>query len=391
MDERDLMRGALKATGIVKKGAQLKYGAIAMVIFIVCLILLGMLFPAGQASATDCEDTGPGTADASAVSGGAGTQATGTLHEQQVSYAKVIDQAAKKADLPGRATLIALMTAMQESTMQNLDHGHADSLGLFQQRPSMGWGTKQQIMTPSYAAESFFLGRGTNDGLVDIKGWDNMPLGDAAQKVQKSAYPELYAGHETAMRKLARDAGINLERGGSTTGGSGSTSNDSTPVTSENDNCAATKPGTGSAGGQFTDGTQTWKLNNPRTVEEAIAWAKKNSGTGSSANWYQRCLAFTAIVYGWNFSGVNYAIDHYSVVPKSMQHDGDRHPPAGALMYWDTGHRAGHIAVYLGDGKVASNDILRPGYIDIVDAELFETKWGARYIGWTPPVFPRAG
>ncbi|MBQ0890707.1 peptidase M23 [Streptomyces sp. RM72] len=395
MDERDLMRGALKATGIVKKGAQLKYGAIAMIVFIVGLVLLGMFFPAGQASAADCEDTGPGTADASAVSDGAGTQATGTLHEQQVGYAKEIDQAAKKAKLPGRATLIALMTAMQESTMQNLDHGHADSLGLFQQRPSMGWGTKQQIMTPSYAAESFFLGRGTNDGLTDIKGWDKLPLGDAAQKVQKSAHPELYAGHETAMRKLAKDAGINLERDGSTTGGSSSTGNDTTPVTSDNDNCGVTKPGTGgaggSAGGKFTDGTQTWKLNNPRSVEEAIAWAKKNAGAGSSKQWYQRCLAYTAIVYGWQFSGVNYAIDHYSVVPKSMQHDGDRHPPAGALMYWDTGHRAGHIAVYLGDGKVASNDILRPGYIDVVDAELFETKWGARYIGWTPPVFPRAG
>ncbi|MET9779407.1 hypothetical protein ABZ023_35105 [Streptomyces sp. NPDC006367] len=173
MDERDLMRGALKATGIVKQGAQLKYGAIAMIIFIVGLVLLGMFFPAGQARAADCEDTGPGTADASAVSGtdGSGAQATGTLHEQQVGYAKEIDQVAKKAKLPGRATLIALMTAMQESTLQNLDHGHADSLGLFQQRPSMGWGTKQQIMTPSYAAESFFLGRGTNDGLADIKGW----------------------------------------------------------------------------------------------------------------------------------------------------------------------------------------------------------------------------
>ncbi|MFJ4700548.1 peptidase M23 [Streptomyces sp. NPDC088768] len=390
MDERDLVRGALQATAVVKKGVQLKYGAIALIVFIVGLILLGMFFPAGQASAAGCEDTGPGTTDASAVSDGAGPQATGTLHEQQVAYAKDIDEAAKKAKLPGRATLIALMTAMQESTMQNLDYGHADSIGLFQQRPSMGWGTKQQIMTPSYAAESFFLGRGSNDGLADIRGWDKISLGDAAQKVQKSAHPELYAGHETAMRKLAKDAGINLERGGSPTGGSSSTG--STPVTSENGNCAVTKPGTGGThGGKFTDGTQTWKLDNPRTVEEAITWAKENSGPGSTANWYRRCLAYTATVYGWNFSGVNYAIDHYSVVPKSMQHDGDRHPPAGALMYWDTGHRAGHIAVYLGDGKVASSDILRPGYIDIVDAELLETKWGARYIGWTPPVFPRAG
>ncbi|TLQ39268.1 NlpC/P60 family protein [Streptomyces marianii] len=393
MDQRDVMRGALKATGIVKKGAQLKIGAIGMVVFVVGLLVLGMFFPAGRASAASCEDTGPGTGDASAVSesDGSGTQATGTLREKQIGYAKEIDQAAQKAKLPGRATLIALMTAMQESTLQNLDHGDRDSLGLFQQRPSMDWGTKEQIMTPSYAAESFFLGRGTNDGLVDIKGWEKLPLGDAAQKVQKSAFPDLYAGHETAMRKLAKEAGINLERGGSTTG-PGTSGGDNGPITSENDDCGVAKPNTGgSAGGKFTDGTQTWKLNNPRSVDEAIAWAKRNSGLGSTNAWYQRCLAFTAIVYGWNYSGVNYAIDHYSVVPKSMQHDGDRNPPAGALMYWDTGRRAGHIAVYLGDGKVASNDILRPGYIDVVDAELFETKWGARYIGWTPPVFPKAG
>ncbi|MFI6529480.1 peptidase M23 [Streptomyces uncialis] len=397
MDQRDVMRGALKASGVVKKGAQLKFGAIALVVFFIGLILLGMFFPAGQATASDCEDTGPGTADASASSdaGGSGT-ASGTLHEQQVAYAKTIDKEVQKAKLPGRATLIALMTAMQESTMQNLDHGDRDSVGLFQQRPSMNWGTKQQIMTPSFAADSFLLGRGGNEGLVDIKGWDKLPLGTAAQKVQKSAHPELYAGHETAMRKLAKDAGIDLERGGSSTGsGSSNSGDDGKPVTSENNGCGVAKPGAGgaggSAGGKFTDGKQTWDLKNPRSVDEAIAWAKKHSGSGSSADWYQRCLAFTAIVYGWNVSGVNYAIDHYSVVPKSMQHDGDRHPPAGALMYWDTGHRAGHIAVYLGNGKVASNDILRPGYIDVVDAELFETKWGAKYIGWTPPVFPRAG
>ncbi|MEV6672870.1 lytic transglycosylase domain-containing protein [Streptomyces sp. NPDC051162] len=144
----------------------------------------------------------------------------------------------------------------------------------------------------------------------------------------------------------------------------------------------------GGGSGRFTDGRQSWTLNNPRSVEQAIAWAKANAGSGSSGDWYQRCLAFTAIVYGWNVSGVTYAIDHFSVVPADMQHRGDRNPPPGALMYWDTGHRAGHIAVYLGGGKIASNDILRNGYIDIVDADLIESKWGAKYIGWTPPYFP---
>jgi hypothetical protein len=393
VDEKDIARAALQATGVVKRGAQAKFAIIASVVFVIGLIAMGMMFPADRASASSCADTGAGTDNAAAISDAAGTPSTGTLHEQQIGYAKTIDSVAVKLKLPGRATLIALMTAMQESTLQNLDHGDRDSIGLFQQRPSMAWGTKVQIMDPAYAAESFFAGRGTNPGLMDIPNWQSLPLGQAAQKVQNSQFPKLYAGHEASMRKLARQAGLNLERAGTTTGSTEPGTDTDASVDSGNSNCGVNKPGTGGGGGggKFSDGKQTWTLNNPRSVAEAIAWAKAHAGTKSTNDWYQRCLAYTAIVYGWSFSGVNYAIDHYSVVPKEMRHDKDRNPPPGALMYWDTGHRAGHIAVYLGNNKVASNDILRPGYIDIVDAELFETKWTATYIGWTPPVFPRAG
>ncbi|MFJ2217845.1 peptidase M23 [Streptomyces sp. NPDC101062] len=398
MNERDIIRGALQATGVVKKGLQLKAGVIAVALFVVALLFMGMLFPGIPAEAASCQDTGAGTSDASAASGSSSSQATGTLRQQQIGYASTIDSIARKHKLPGRATLIALMTAMQESTLQNLDHGHLDSVGLFQQRPSKGWGTKTQITDPTtgpeFAATSFFEGRGGNTGLVDVKNWQTLPLGTAAQKVQKSAYPKLYAGHESAMRALAKEAGIDVDRPGSSgtsTGGTAGTA----PVTSQNNGCPDTgrntSAGGGASSGTFTDGKETWTLHNPRSVAEAIQWTRDNAGADSTANWYQRCLAFTANVYGWSVSGVQYAIDHYKVVPAPMRHDGDRRPPPGALMYWDTGHRAGHVAVYLGDGKVASNDILRPGYIDVVDAGLFETKWGARYVGWTPPVFPRAG
>ncbi|MGY3341164.1 hypothetical protein ACVW0K_007357 [Streptomyces filamentosus] len=60
-------------------------------------------------------------------------------------------------------------------------------------------------------------------------------------------------------------------------------------------------------------------------------------------------------------------------------------------MYWDTGQRAGHVALYLGGGKIASNDIRRKGYIDVVDATDTETVWGATYLGWAPPHFPQGG
>ncbi|KOG44797.1 hypothetical protein ADK75_34270 [Streptomyces virginiae] len=78
-------------------------------------------------------------------------------------------------------------------------------------------------------------------------------------------------------------------------------------------------------------------------------------------------------------------------MPAEMQNDKDRNPPPGALLYWDTGQRAGHVALYLGNGKIASNDIVSQGRIDIVDATVVESKWGATYIGWAPPYFPLAG
>ncbi|MFD7553558.1 peptidase M23 [Streptomyces sp. NPDC059835] len=396
MDERDITRAALQATGIVKKGAQAKLAVVAIIVFVIALLAIGLMFPGGRAGASGkCQDRGPGTGDSS-VSGDT-NQTSGTVRQRQIGYAKTIDSVAEKLGLPGRATLIALMVAMQESGVDNLDHGDRDSVGLFQQRPSADWGTVAQIMTPSFAAESFFMGRGTNPGLVDMKGWETKPMGEVAADIQKpdERYRHLYAGHETAMRNLAKDAGINLDRGGSATGNR-STASPSTdaPIDTRNGNCGndtGNGGGKGGGGGTFSDGKQTWTLNNPRSVAEAIQWAKDHAGSRSTNEWYQACLAYTSIVYGWSYSGVSYAIDHYSVVPKAMQHDGDRNPPPGALLYWDTGHRAGHIAVYLGNNQVASNDILRKGYIDIVPAEMFETKWGARYIGWTPPVFPKAG
>ncbi|MFJ4679154.1 peptidase M23 [Kitasatospora sp. NPDC088783] len=386
--ERDLGRAAVQAATAGKKAVALKYGIVVAVVFFVLLLLLGLFAPTDSASAASCEDSGAGTGSASTGS----TPASGPTHDQQLQNAKAIDAVAVRLGLPGRATLIALMTAMQESTLLNIDHGDRDSVGLFQQRPSMAWGTVTDIMRPEYAAESFFMGRGSNSGLTDIPGWQTMPLGDAAQKVQKSAYPTLYAGHETEMRTLAREAGIDLERTGtaSSAAPAGGTSAGA-PVASGN-TCQPTGPDyQGTSGGAFHDGAQTWTLNNPRTVEQAIAWAKENTGSGSTANWRRRCLAWSATVYGWNYSGIDWAIHQYQAVPTDMRHPGDRTPPPGALMFWDTGSEEKHIAVYVGDGKVASTDILRPGYADIVPAELLETKWRATYIGWTVPFFPEGG
>ncbi len=99
--------------------------------------------------------------------------------------------------LPGRAAQVAETTAIQESKLRNLTSGDLDSLGLFQQRPSQGWGTSQEILDPVYASKRFY------QALTKIDGWQSMAVTDAAQKVQKSGYPQAYADHETQGRVLA--------------------------------------------------------------------------------------------------------------------------------------------------------------------------------------------
>ncbi|SBT41515.1 hypothetical protein [Micromonospora narathiwatensis] len=127
------------------------------------------------------------------------------LDQRQMDNAKVIVDAGRAMNLPRRALVVAVATAMQESNLYNLasdvlpesynyphqgsgsDH---DSVGLFQQRPSSGWGTVAELMQPAYAARAFFA------ALAEVPGWADLSLTEAAQAVQVSAYPDAYAQHE---------------------------------------------------------------------------------------------------------------------------------------------------------------------------------------------------
>jgi hypothetical protein len=120
-----------------------------------------------------------------------------TLTGEQIANARTIAQVAWDRGLPERAVVIALATAMQESHLRNLDHGDRDSLGLFQQRPSQGWGTPEQVQDPVYAAGKFY------DHLVQYPGWDTGRLTDVAQGVQRSGFPEAYQKHEGMAVELA--------------------------------------------------------------------------------------------------------------------------------------------------------------------------------------------
>jgi hypothetical protein len=119
------------------------------------------------------------------------------LTTEMASNAATISAVGTTRGLPERAVTIALATALQESTLRNIDHGDRDSLGLFQQRPSKGWGTPAQIMDPVYSAGKFY------DGLVEVPGYSRLPLTVAAQKVQRSGFPQAYAKHEPNAALLA--------------------------------------------------------------------------------------------------------------------------------------------------------------------------------------------
>ncbi|MEV0849358.1 hypothetical protein AB0J21_26375 [Streptomyces sp. NPDC049954] len=108
----------------------------------------------------------------------------------QAVNAATISAVGTSRGLPERAVTIALATALQESGLRNIGYGDRDSLGLFQQRPSQGWGTRTQVMDPVYAANRFY------ERLVKVPHYTSLPLTEAAQRVQRSAFPEAYAKHE---------------------------------------------------------------------------------------------------------------------------------------------------------------------------------------------------
>lgn len=123
------------------------------------------------------------------------------LDEEQIANARLIIQVGRERGVPDRGIAIALATAMVESWIRNLDWGDRDSLGLFQQRPSTGWGSPDQVRDPARSIATFYggpadpNGRDTR-GLLDIDGWEALPFTDAAQAVQISAYPDRYGEWE---------------------------------------------------------------------------------------------------------------------------------------------------------------------------------------------------
>jgi hypothetical protein len=127
-------------------------------------------------------------------------ETTGTVYAlkpDQLLNASIIADVAMRRGLPEQAVIVALATAQQESKLTNLDYGDADSVGLFQQRPSQGWGSEEQILDPVYSSGKFF------DALVKVRNWAGLTVAAAAQAVQRSAFPDAYTSWQPLGTALA--------------------------------------------------------------------------------------------------------------------------------------------------------------------------------------------
>ncbi|KAA2245945.1 NlpC/P60 family protein [Solihabitans fulvus] len=114
----------------------------------------------------------------------------------QMHNAAIIVGVGQQMTVPDRGWVVAIAAAMQESGLRNLDYGDRDSLGLFQERPSQGWGTPQQIMDPAYSARKFY------EHLLGVPGWEQLSVNDAAQAVERSGFPDAYGRHEQDAREV---------------------------------------------------------------------------------------------------------------------------------------------------------------------------------------------
>ncbi|WP_225753822.1 hypothetical protein [Actinotalea sp. Marseille-Q4924] len=119
------------------------------------------------------------------------------LEPDQAETAALLSATTVHRGMPARAATIALATGLQESKLRNIDYGDRDSVGIFQQRPSQGWGTVEQILDPVYSTNTFL------DALARVDGYEELEITVAAQRVQRSGFPDAYAQHETRSRAWA--------------------------------------------------------------------------------------------------------------------------------------------------------------------------------------------
>ncbi|MDT9594897.1 hypothetical protein RDV89_17545 [Nocardioides zeae] len=200
--------GAALALAAAAKDPRVRRGAGALVVLVLiapmgmAVLMLTLLAGAGGASLAPRASSVACAPGQGGRVGAGETFADVDLDAAQVGVAREVLAAVRAFEPTAQnpyAGVVALATALQESSLRNLDYGDRDSLGVFQQRPSQGWGTADQVRDIAYATTMFL------ERLVDVGGWEDLSLTDAAQAVQRSGFPEAYAKWEPAATQLVEE------------------------------------------------------------------------------------------------------------------------------------------------------------------------------------------
>ncbi|MEU6815541.1 NlpC/P60 family protein [Streptomyces sp. NPDC046860] len=336
---------------------------------------------AGTASAS-CSTGGTQAVDTAAVAaqvkaildgGGKGTVSVPGLGDpaEQIPNAKTIQATGVAMNIPARGQIVALATALQESGLRNLTYGDRDSLGLFQQRPSQGWGTANEILDPVHASTMFYK------ALEKVSGWQSLSVTEAAQAVQKSGFPEAYAKWEPLASALQQAMEPLLSKAGATS---------PSPTPSGPDSTAGPPPSTAgacTAGGDGTDfGTippgavpAGYKIpaDAPPKVQTAIRWALGQLGTpyqwgGSCTDSHGpdpmgRCDCSSLMQQSYKAAGLTLTRTTYTQVKEGKPVSVDALKPGDLVFTEGTAEVPEHVGMVVGKGLIVhaphTGDVVR--------------------------------
>ncbi|MFE3907538.1 C40 family peptidase [Streptomyces sp. NPDC059153] len=276
------------------------------------------------------------------------------LPAEQVPNAQTIVASGISLDIPKKGQVIALATAMQESRLRNLNYGDRDSLGLFQQRPSQGWGSAQQIHDPVYASEQFYK------ALLKVDGWQQMTVTQAAQAVQKSGWPDAYAKWESLATAL--QAAIAKTFPGA--GADKDAQDQSKPSATGSTGCAPDKDG--SSFGRIPEGSVPKGYEIPKDAapkaRKAIEWAMHQLGTlyqwgGSCTDSHGldpmgRCDCSSLMQQAYAHADVTLTRTTYTQVNDGKAVSPRQLQPGDLIFSRGTANRPEHVGMYMGEGLV---------------------------------------
>ncbi|MGQ4482663.1 C40 family peptidase [Streptomyces sp. SAS_276] len=271
-----------------------------------------------------------------------------SLPEEQIPNARTIVATGISLNVPKMGQIIALATAMQESRLRNLNSGDRDSLGLFQQRPSQGWGTATQIHDPVYAATQFYK------HLLAVDGWQQLTVAQAAQRVQRSAYPDAYADWEDLATALQQAIAATFPDANQ------DTSQTDTAVSTAA--CAATEDGSGYGTipeGAVPEGYSIPKDADPK-ARKAIAWAMAQLGTmyqwggtctaPHGTDPMGRCDCSSLTQQAYKHAGITLTRTTYTQINEGKAVSTQHLQPGDLIFARGSAARPEHVGMYIGSG-----------------------------------------